>query len=251
MLKDKIAVVTGGGRGIGKGITLSLANAGAEVLVLQRSELDKELSNLPNVSWAYADISNLDAIQNITQLVEKQYGALDIIVNNAGVMSETKLDDLALDEWQKILTINTTFPLFLIKNLLPLLRKKGGGSIINIGSVEGISANPDHTAYCTSKAALQGMTRSLAVDLGPEGIRCNAIAPGWIDTDLNENLTTVLDSGRDFQEALRKLHPVRRTGKAEDIARLVKFLASDESSFITGQIIIIDGGRTAMLPVPS
>lgn len=169
MLAGKIAVVTGGGRGIGKGITLSLAAAGVKVVVVQRTKLNDELKNLTNISWVYADISDLDTIHNITCFVEKEYGELDIIINNAGVMPETKIADLELDEWQKILNINATFPLFMIKGLLPLMRKKGGGSIINIGSIEGISANPNHTAYCTSKAALHGMTLSLAVDLGPRG----------------------------------------------------------------------------------
>jgi len=250
MLKDKIAVVTGGGKGIGKSITLKLASAGAKVIVVQRTPLDDELSKHSQVFWTHADISKPESIEGIMKFVRDNFANLDIIVNNAGIMSETKLEELTLNEWQRTLTINTTFPLFMIKALLPLMNKDRG-SIINIGSIEGISVNPDHTAYCTSKAALHGMTRSLAVDLGSRGIRCNAIAPGWIDTELNKNLLANSNSGDQYMKELLNLHPLGRTGKPADIANIVKFLASDDSSFMTGQIIVIDGGRTAKLPLPS
>lgn len=248
MKHPKVALVTGGGKGIGKGITISLVNAGIRVIVAQRSPLDKELTEKHEVSWVQADFAEIQSINDIVNYVETEFGYLDIIINNAGVMPECKIDDLKIEDWQRTLTVNTTFPLFMIKNLLPFMKNEGS-SIVNIGSIEGISANPDHTAYCTSKAALHGMTRSLAVDLGSRGIRCNAIAPGWIDTDLN-HIKKELTSGRDFQTDLIKLHPAGRTGKPADIANMVRFLISDDSDFITGQIIVIDGGRTALLPLP-
>jgi NAD(P)-dependent dehydrogenase (short-subunit alcohol dehydrogenase family) len=250
MLKGKTAVVTGGGKGIGRAITLCLAEAGVNVIVVQRTPLDEELNALSNVFWTYADLEDPESIKCIVRFIKETFGSVQILVNNAGVMSEERVEDLELKDWQKILAVNTTFPLFLIKNLLPMMSEKGG-SIINIGSVEGISANPHHTAYCTSKAALHGMTRSLAVDLGPKGIRCNAIAPGWIETALNDGLVKDLSSGRKYQDELVRLHPVGRTGLPEDVAHAVKFLAGDESAFLTGQIVILDGGRTSMLPLPA
>ena len=251
MMTKKIAVVTGGGRGIGREITLNLLAEGIFVIVVQRSPLDEELESYSTIKWIPADLTDLNTLQPIYDYIADSYGRLDIIVNNAGVMSNATLEALELEEWQKTLMVNTTFPLFMVKKLLPLLRKSDAGSIINIGSIEGISANPEHTAYCTSKAAIHGMTRSLAVDLGQYGIRCNAIAPGWIDTGLNDDMAAQFPSQQEFNHALNRLHPVGRTGKPKDIAQLVVFLASEKSSFISGQIYIIDGGRTAMLPLPT
>lgn len=250
MLSGKIAVVTGGGKGIGKRITMALAGAGATVIVVQRTALDAELSQLSNVNLICVDVEQPDSAHHVANTLMEKYGTLDILINNAGIMFEKTLEEMNIAAWQRMMTINTTFPLFLTKHCLPLMKQRRA-SVINIGSVEGISANPGHIAYCTSKAAIHGMTRAMAVDLGSYGIRCNAIAPGWIDTDLNQNIGKDSSEQGIFNKRLRELHPLGRTGKPDDVANLVKFLASDESAFITGQIIIIDGGRTAKLPMPS
>jgi meso-butanediol dehydrogenase/(S,S)-butanediol dehydrogenase/diacetyl reductase len=141
--------------------------------------------------------------------------------------------------------------LFLAQAVLPHMRAGGGGSIINIGSIEGLGANPGHAAYCASKAGIHGLTRAIAVDLGRYDIRCNAIAPGWIASDLSE---TYLESHRDpaaARDVLNRLHPIGRIGRPTDVGDLAVYLASDKSSFLTGEIVVLDGGRTAKLPLPS
>ena len=131
---------------------------------------------------------------------------------------------------------------------MPFLRH--GGCIVNIGSIEGLGANPGHPAYCASKAGLHGLTRAVAIDHGSEGVRCNAVAPGWIDTDLNREFIEAMPHPDDFRERIGTIHPVGRTGNPGEVAALVAFLASDEAGFITGQIYTADGGRMAKLSLP-
>ncbi|MDT4827861.1 3-phenylpropionate-dihydrodiol/cinnamic acid-dihydrodiol dehydrogenase [compost metagenome] len=184
MLNNKVAVVTGGGRGIGRGITEKLLEAGARVLVAQRQALDEDLKANPQVAWVEADLAEREAPYAIARAAEKHFGGVDILINNAGFMFERSLDEMNEDDWDRMMAVNLRAPVFLAKALLPQLRVRGG-SIVNIGSIEGIGANPWHTAYCGSKAGVHGFTRAMAVDLGRDGIRCNAIAPGWINSDLS------------------------------------------------------------------
>lgn len=249
-LKNKVAVVTGGGRGIGRGITEKLLLAGAQVLIAQRQGLDEELGKHPRVAWCEADLADREAPYLIARTVQQRFGGADILVNNAGFMFEQSLDEMNEDDWDRMLAVNMRAPVFLAKALLAQMRERGGGSIVNIGSIEGIGANPWHAAYCGSKAGVHGFTRAMAVDLGRDGIRCNAIAPGWINSDLSD---AYIDGQADPAQARRdllRLHPVGRTGEPQDVGNLTVFLASEESAFITGQVIVIDGGRTAKLPLP-
>jgi len=249
-LNDKVAVVTGGGRGIGRGITDKLLAAGARVLVAQRQPLDDTLNDNPNVAWSRADLADRQAPQAIAAAVEEAFGGADILVNNAGFMFERSLDDMTEEDWDRMMIVNMRAPVFLAKALLTQMRRRGGGSIINIGSIEGIGANPWHAAYCGSKAGVHGFTRALAVDLGRDGIRCNAIAPGWIDSDLSNDYIEAQPDPEQARRELLRLHPVGRTGAPGDIGATVVFLASDEAAFITGQVMIVDGGRTAKLSLP-
>lgn len=149
-----------------------------------------------------------------------------------------------------MIALNLRAPLFLTQAVVPHMRDRGGGSIINIGSIEGLAANPNHAGYCASKSGIHGMTKALALDLGPDNIRCNAIAPGWITSELSE---TYLDSQADpaaARDALRRLHPVGRLGNPTDVGDLAVYLASEKASFLTGEVITLDGGRTAKLPLP-
>lgn len=176
-------------------------------------------------------------------------GRLDILVNNAGFMQEARAEDMALADWNRMIAINLTAPFLLIKAALPHLRA-ARGAIVNIGSIEGIGCNPHHAAYSATKAGLHGLTRAIAVDHGAEGIRCNAFAPGWIDTDLSE---TYIDSFPDpaaFRTNIARIHPVGRTGKTQDVAALVAWLASEEAGFVAGQVWTIDGGRMVQLSLP-
>lgn len=127
---------------------------------------------------------------------------------------------------------------------------KAKGSIVNIGSIEGLGSNPRHPAYCASKAGLHGLTRAVAVDHGPDGVRCNAVAPGWINTALNEKYIQSFDDPDFFREQIGQIHPLRRTGSSDDVGALVAWLASDEARFVTGQVWTVDGGRMSQLSLP-
>lgn len=249
-LENKVALVTGGGRGIGRGIVERFLEEGARVAIVQRSAVDPDLREDPRVMSVLADLSNTTDFAPVVDRVARHWGGLDILVNNAGIMFERSVAEITEAEWNLMAATNLRAPLFMCQAALPHLRQRRGASIINIGSIEGIGANPGHAAYSATKAGLHGMTRALAVDLGAEGIRCNAIAPGWIASDLSE---AYLDSFRDPAEARRaldRLHPVGRVGQGADIGDVAVFLASDQSRFITGETLVVDGGRTAKLPLP-
>jgi len=164
-------------------------------------------------------------------------------------MREGTVEETNLNDWQDQITVNLTIPYLLIKHALPLMRENGG-SIVNVGSIEGLGSNPRHPAYCASKGGLHALTRAVAVDHGPEGIRCNAVAPGWIDTPLNVDFINSLPDPDQFREKIGGIHPLRRTGTAEEVAELIVWLASDQASFMSGQILTLDGGRMAKLSLP-
>jgi meso-butanediol dehydrogenase/(S,S)-butanediol dehydrogenase/diacetyl reductase len=249
-LDGKVALVTGGGQGIGRGIVDRFLAEGAQVAVVQRRELGEELLQHPGVLGIQADLSDAAAIKAAAGQAAAHFGGIDILVNNAGVMFERSVADITLAEWDLMMALNMRAPLFLAQAVLPHLQRRGGGSIINVGSIEGLSANPLHAAYCASKAGIHGMTRAMAVDLGKDGIRCNAIAPGWIASELSENYLGSQPDAAGAREALNRLHPVGRVGQPTDVGDLAVFLASDRSGFLTGEIVVLDGGRTAKLPLP-
>lgn len=239
---NKVALVTGGRSGIGQAIARRLRDEGARVFTAQRGE-DAEFESIS------ADFSDPDSAEQVIGDIVTQAGQLDVLVNNAGMMQEATVEEMSADDWQQILTVNLTTPFLLIKAALPQLRKSRG-IIVNIGSIEGLGSNPGHAAYCASKAGLHGLTRAVAVDHGNEGIRCNAVAPGWIDTDLNNDFIESMDDPAAFRRDIGKIHPVGRTGSPQEVAALVAFLAAEESGFITGQVYNVDGGRMAKLSLP-
>ena len=249
-LTNKAVVITGGGQGIGLGISQAMLDAGASILIAQRSPLPASLVDQNNVHWVEADLSQPDSFEAITDTAQQTFGKIDVIINNAGFMFEKTIDEMQLDEWNRMLAVNLTAPVFLSKQLLPLMRKNGGGSIINIGSIEGLASNPEHAAYCASKGGVHALTKAMAVDLGKDGIRVNAIAPGWIRSELSDDYINVQQDPQAAWEGLYKMHPVGRIGEPQDVGKLAVYLASDDSTFITGQIIVIDGGRTSKLPLP-
>ncbi|WP_306144464.1 SDR family NAD(P)-dependent oxidoreductase [Roseibium sp. MMSF_3412] len=238
----KIAVVTGGRSGIGRAIALRLRSEEARVFTVQRGD-DPEFERVR------ADLSDPQEPARVIDEVVAQAGGLDILVNNAGVMQEASVEDMDLAGWQRSLAVNLTAPFLLIKHALPHL-KKSPGAIVNVGSIEGIGCNGNHAAYSASKAGLHGLTRAVAVDHGKDGIRCNAVAPGWIDTDLNLDFVNAMPDPDAFRRDVGSLHPVGRTGDPEEVAALVAFLAARESGFITGQTYVVDGGRMTRLSLP-
>lgn len=245
----KLALITGGGRGIGLGITQAFVEAGYQVLVVQRSALPVELLDEPNVDFNKVDLSANDNFDELVEYVTTTYGRLDALVNNAGIMFEQPMGQLKRADWDAMLALNVTTPVFLTQALQPLLQQSKG-TIVNIGSIEGLGSNPQHVAYCSTKGAVHSMTQAMAVDLGQYGIRCNAIAPGWIKSDLSDAYINAQDDVSGAWQGLFAMHPVGRVGAPMDVGQAALFLASEQAGFITGQILVVDGGRTAKLPLP-
>src|SRR5690625_3965035 len=184
-LEGQLALVTGGGQGIGSGIVEAFLAEGAHVAVVQRRPLTPKLKDL-GVVGIHEDLSDSSVLSDVVDEAAQQLGGLDILVNNAGMMIEREVSEITVKEWDLMMALNLRAPMFLAQAALPHMRARGGWARINIGSAEGHAANPDHTAYSAAKAGIHGMTRARAVDMGSDGIRCNAIAPGWIETELSE-----------------------------------------------------------------
>jgi meso-butanediol dehydrogenase/(S,S)-butanediol dehydrogenase/diacetyl reductase len=250
-LEGKAALVTGGGQGIGRGIVERFLDEGARVAVVQRRPLDAALAAQPAVVGIQTDLSDGSTIPAAVGQAAERLGGIDILVNNAGIMFERGVSEIQPHEWDLMMALNLRAPLFLAQAVLPHMRRRGGGSIINIGSIEGLAANPGHAAYCASKAGIHGMTRALAVDLGADGIRCNAIAPGWIASELSDSYLDSFPDPAAARGALNRLHPAGRIGSPADVGDLAVFLAGPGSAFLTGETIVLDGGRTAKLPLPA
>lgn len=238
----KTALVTGGRSGIGRACAKALANGCARVFTAQRGAE-------PEFDGIEADFMDPAVPAMIISNIIAKAGSLDILVNNAGLMRKGTVLEMDEADWAATMQVNLTAPYLLTKAALPHLIKTGG-SIVNIGSIEGLGSNPRHPAYCASKAGLHGLTRAIAVDHGPEGVRCNAVAPGWIDTNLNVDFIESLGDPAAFREQIGGIHPVGRTGKPEEVGALVAWLCSEEAGFVTGQIWTVDGGRMAQLSLP-
>ena len=186
--------MTGGGRGIGRGIVDRFLEEGAQLAVVQRQSLDDALDGHPRVAHVEADLSVPSSIGTAVEQSSSGSAGSTSSSTTPGSCSSAAVSEIRLEEWDLMMAVNLRAPLFLAQAVLPHMRERGGGSIINIGSIEGLGANPRHAAYCASKAGVHGMTRAMAVDLGADNIRCNAIAPGWIASELSE---TYLESHPD------------------------------------------------------
>ena len=255
-LQDRVAIVTGGAQGIGRAISRCMTAAGATAIVGDIVIGDIVAGDIPaTVSDAAAqfplDVSDERSVETFVQRVVEEYGAPAILVNNAGIMTESAIADLTVEDWDRTLNVNLRGPLLMAKHVVPHMRADDRPAIVNIGSLEGFAGNPHHAAYIASKAGLHGLTLSLAIDLGPQGIRANAIAPGWIDTDLNKRyLDDLPDRGEAYRQ-LGRIHPLGHIGDPGDVANVAVWLASDAARFVTGQIIKVEGGCTAKLPLPA
>ena len=183
--------------------------------------------------------------------IEQRYGQLDVLVNNAGICIEAPLYEMPLEDFERTMSINMVGVFLTTKHAFALMKQdQVDAAIINISSIEGLCANPLHAAYAASKGAVASFTHNTALEYGPYGIRCNAIAPGWINTPFNESLLNKFPDRQKVDREIQALHPVGRLGLPKDIAETTLWLASPSSAFITGQEIVVDGGRLAKLPLP-
>lgn len=243
LLENKTALITGAARGIGKAIALKFAAHGAHVAFSDLAydenamNLEKELSAFGIKAKGYAsDASSLaDAEKLITHVVEN-FGTIDILVNNAGITRDNLLMRMEEKDWDMVLNINLKSVFNMTKSVQRFMLKQKNGSIINMSSVVGVSGNAGQSNYSASKSGMIGFTKSIAKELGSRNVRCNAIAPGFIETEMTAKLP------QDVVENWVKNIPLRRSGKPEDVANLALFLASDLSSYITGQVITVCGG---------
>ncbi len=240
---QKVALVSGASSGIGAACAEALREEGLRVFTAQRRPAE-------GYETICCDLTDPQAPKDVISDVVSAAGRLDVLINNAGMMHEADVEALSFEEWQQTLALNLTAPFLLIKHAVPQMRQGGGGVIVNIGSIEGLAANPGHPAYCASKSGLHGLTRAVAVDHGRDGIRCNAIAPGWINTELNEAFISAMPEPDAFRAQIGRIHPCGRTGMPKEVAELAVWLCSEKASFVTGQIYPVDGGRTAQLSLP-
>ena len=242
---NKTAVITGAAGAIGAAIARAFAGAGAQVIAADlQPPPEKEMH------FCKTNVGDEESARALFAFAEKQCGGVDVLVNCAGVVLEKPLLQTSAEEWDNIMSVNARGVFLCAKHAAPLMRKRGGGAIVNIGSIEALGANPSHAVYAASKGAVHSLTRNLALELGAHNIRCNAVAPGWIDTPFNDNLLAQYPDPQAARAAVRKLHPLGRSGTPQDVAALVLWLAGDGAAFASGQVYVHDGGRTACLPLP-
>lgn len=239
-LKNKTALITGARQGIGRGIADRFYVEGARVTITGRGPRPDDLPS--HFAYFACDVSDTIAVANLAQ----QFDALDILVNNAGVQIEKTLLETNDHDWDRLMGVNARGVFLMCRSFIP--RMTFGGSIINIGSISGTTADPGLAIYNASKAFVHGLTRSIAVDHGP-AVRCNSICPGWIMTDMAEAAFDVAKNPAAAQVDALARHPAGRFGQPSDIAAMATWLASDESAFATGQFFTIDGGMTAASPL--
>ncbi|HZY90680.1 MAG TPA: 3-oxoacyl-[acyl-carrier-protein] reductase [Gemmataceae bacterium] len=242
-LKDQIALVTGGSRGIGRAVVKAFAAEGAKVAVVYRGSkeaadsLVQEVTQTGGVARALqADVADPASAQACVEQVEKELGPVDILVNNAGVIQDDLFVRMEPEAWDKVLRTNLGGTYNFCKAVAYSMMRRRSGRIINVSSVAAEHVNPGQTNYAASKGAINAFTRALAVELASRGVTVNAIAPGFIETDMS---AAVRNKAGDL---IKKFIPMRRIGTPEDVARVAVFLASADSSYITGQVLTVDGG---------
>lgn len=242
MLKDKVAVITGGTRGIGKAIAQLFAANGASVAVIGTSYSDKaketveELEKVTTAKFYSANVKDAEDCDNVVKSILEDFGKIDILVNNAGITKDGLLMSMKQDQIDDVIDINLKGTMYMTKACIRNFVKLKGGSVINISSVVGIMGNVGQANYSASKAGIIGFTKSVAKEYAKKGLRCNAIAPGFIMTDMTEAMTD------DAKSKLMEQIPLQLLGQPEDVAKAALFLASDMSSYITGEVIRVDGG---------
>ena len=241
MLNGKTAVVTGGGSGIGKATALKLAADGANIVIVhmdpeeKAAEVVSEIEALGVKAKAIRmDVSDFEAVNAMVGDIVEEFGSIDILINCAGITKDGLIARMKEDQFDAVISANLKGTFNMIRHCTPVFMKQKSGTIVNVSSVSGIIGNPGQANYSTSKAGVIGLTKSTAKELVSRGVRCNAVAPGFIATDMTANLSK--------NNKLVDMIPMKRMGTADEVADLIFFLASDASSYITGEIIKVDGG---------
>ncbi|MCX5696999.1 MAG: 3-oxoacyl-[acyl-carrier-protein] reductase [Candidatus Omnitrophica bacterium] len=245
MLKNKIAIISGASRGIGRAIALELAREGANIAFnylkskLEAQDLEEELMALGvRAKASQVNISDFDAVSEWVKETKEFFGGLDIVINNAGIIKDMALMFMAKVDWQEVIDTNLGGVFNLTRAAITGFMKEKSGNIINISSVSGIVGMAKQTNYAASKAGILGFTKSLAKEVGAYNIRVNAVAAGFIETDMTKALKA------SYKDEMLKQIPFGRFGKPQEVAKAVKFLASEEAGYITGEVIVVDGGLT-------
>ena len=249
-LQGKVAIVTGAGTGIGRACALAMAREGARLALVGRrheklQELARDIGDSSQTITIAADVSKKADIENLVACTVAKFGSINVLLNNAGVLHIGNVEQITEEQWDETFNVNIRGLWMLSRAVLPQMRKAGGGAIINVASVLGINGARNRASYAPSKGAVVLLTKCMAIDHGHENIRVNAICPSFVETDLT---AAVLRDVPDPQAVRREritLHPLGRLGQPEDIAGLAVYLASDESSWVTGSMFPVDGGYLA------
>jgi NAD(P)-dependent dehydrogenase (short-subunit alcohol dehydrogenase family) len=250
-LQGRVAIVTGAGTGIGRACALAMAREGARLALVGRrreklQQLAREIGDSAQFITVAADVSKKAEIENLIARTVAELGLINVLLNNAGVLHVGDVEQITEEQWDETFNVNVRGLWLLSRAVLPHMRKAGGGAIVNVASVLGINGARNRASYAPSKGAVVLLTKCMAIDHGHENIRVNAICPSFVETDLT---AAVLRTAPDPQAVRREritLHPLGRLGQPEDIASLAVYLASDESSWVTGSVFPVDGGYLAM-----
>jgi meso-butanediol dehydrogenase/(S,S)-butanediol dehydrogenase/diacetyl reductase len=244
----RIVIVTGGAQNIGLAISRRFLQEGATVVAADLQAPGQE----EGLEYIHTDLRSESSVSALMQTTFERYGRLDALINNAGVCIEIPLQEMTSEQWDLVMEVNVKGVFLTTKHALAPLQQSicSSPAIVNISSIEGRGANPLHAVYGASKGAVASFTKNVALEYGAFGIRCNAVAPGWINTPFNESLLNQYPDREQVDREIAALHPVGRLGSPEDVAEAVFWLASDAAAFITGQEFVVDGGRLAKLPLP-
>jgi NAD(P)-dependent dehydrogenase (short-subunit alcohol dehydrogenase family) len=250
-LAGKSAVITGGGTGIGQAIARAFACEGAQIAVVgrRREKLDETHQLLLQAGCSAltleCDVTKAADTTRVVKSAEDAFGKVNVLVNNAGALSVSTVENISEEDWDQVMSTNVKGPFLMSRATLPAMRRAGGGSIINIGSVLGLVAIRDRAAYCASKGGVTMLTKAMALDHAHDNIRVNCLCPSIVESDMTRNLFAQTEAGRQARESRLASIPLGRFGKPADIIGLAVFLASEESSWMTGTVIPVDGGVTA------
>lgn len=257
-LAGRTALVVGGRGGVGRAVAARFVREGATVFAADLSEAGSTEADAPGEgTFLRMDVTSESEVVTALSTIEEQAGRLDVLVNAAGIELEKTIETTSLAEWNHSFAVNVTGTFLTTKHALPLLRAAVSdghtASVVNFGSYDGFIADPGLAAYCATKGAVHALTRAMACDHGPEGIRVNAICPGYVDTPMLQGFFAGAGSGgsgrsiEELEDAVRGVHPIRQYGTPDDIANLVNWLASDEARYATGQLWVLDGGLSAQV----